>query len=183
MTGLLPLLIMWLYSRGSGSPITPSPTAPQWPTAASPPPMPPALPAFASQPPPKIVHASADPTTSLSDLHKAPPKPPPPDKHSPAATSLKAAAARAARGIKLPSLHAKAAAPAQKSAAVLDLQTILNVRGAKLARDGKYGPKTANAWTTVARSKGLPPTISRVGPTTARVVTQTYDILAVPPIP
>jgi len=142
--------------------------------------MPPAMPAFQSQPPP----TSADTGTPLAELHSAPPKPPP---IAPVAKVLKSAAAarsaatRAAQALRLN--VKKSPAQAQRTASVVDLQTIANARGAKLKRDGLYGPKTASAWSSIARSKGLPATISRVGPKIARVVTQTYDTLRVPPIP
>jgi peptidoglycan hydrolase-like protein with peptidoglycan-binding domain len=70
-----------------------------------------------------------------------------------------------------------------RSASVLRLQTILSQRGAKVARDGLYGPQTASAWKQVATRKGLPAIITRVGPKTASVATNTYDALAVPAIP
>lgn len=178
MSGLVPLLMMWLWSQ-RGAPRALAPTAPTWPTAASPPPMPPAIPAFASQPPPAPVHPSANTGTPLADLHHAPPTPKPAAKIGPVAKVVKsvpAAALRATSRLALPGAT-------QKSAAVTDLQTILISRGAKLQRDGLYGPKTANAWSTLARSKGLPPTISRVAPKVARVVAQTFDALSVPAIP
>lgn len=178
MTGLIPLLMIWLWSRGGGVLSPPrsshTPAAPAWPTAASPPPMPPALPAFASQPPPAPVHATADTGTPLSDLHKTPPKIARPDKNSPAARSVRAPRV---------SMPARTAAVAQRSATVSDIQAILNKRGAKLPRDGLYGPRTASAWSSLAQSKGLPGSIARVGPKVARVAMQTYDALSVPAIP
>jgi hypothetical protein len=194
MTGLAPLLFMWLWSKGSGT--AARPTMPAWPTAASPPPMPPAMPAFQSQPPPA---PSADPhgsATPLAELHQAPPEVVPASAtasttarvvHPPASPAAKAAAAarkrvkasvpKAARGLFTVPL------PPQKAVSVLTLQKIVNARGVKIAKDGLYGPKTANAWNALAKAKGLPPMISRVGPKIAKVVPQTYDALSVPAIP
>jgi peptidoglycan hydrolase-like protein with peptidoglycan-binding domain len=59
----------------------------------------------------------------------------------------------------------------------------LNDRGVKVTPDGLYGPKTASAWQKLAKSKGLPTTISREGPKVAKVATQAIETLAVPPIP
>lgn len=70
-----------------------------------------------------------------------------------------------------------------QSAPVVQLQSILIARGARLTKDGLYGPKTAAAWTAAAKQRGLPGTISRVGPKIARVVSRTYDALSVPAIP
>jgi hypothetical protein len=180
---LVPLMLLWLWWRDGAAPM--APTAPSWPTPASPPPSPPPLPAFQTQPAP--VHATADTATPLADLHHAPPKPPPikhpvtpVQKAIKTATTAKSAAKRAAN---LLHVSLKSSAPAQRTAAVTDLQAILISRGANLKRDGLYGPKTASAWGSLARSKGLPATISRVGPKSARVVTQTFDALSVPPIP
>lgn len=184
MTGLIPLLLIWAWSRSGAMPSVPSP--PMWPTTASPPPSPPPMPAFQSQPPP--LSPTADTGTPLAALHtqaQQPAKTPAP-KRKPvpaAAAAARAAATKAARSVKVPLSVKLPGASAQKTAAVVDLQKIVNARGAKLKPDGLYGPKTANAWSSVAKSKGLPPTISRVGPKSARVVAQTFDALSVPPIP
>lgn len=52
---------------------------------------------------------------------------------------------------------------------VLELQRIVRRLGAKIAADGKYGPKTAGAWQSAASSRGLDPSIARVSGTVARV--------------
>jgi peptidoglycan hydrolase-like protein with peptidoglycan-binding domain len=106
-----------------------------------------------------------------------------------AATAAKRAAKGAAKGAKKKLkgfLHAPAVgppAPAQTNVAVADLQSALIKRGAKLSRDGMYGPKTAAAWKALANQKHLSPMISRVGPKIARVATNTFDVLSVPAIP
>lgn len=179
---LVPLLIMWLWSqRGGAAPH--APTEPNWPTSASPPPVPP-IPAFHSQPPPpSMSHPSADTGTPLAQLHSQPPVAPHADSGSPAAAAAKMLKSAAAHKLpKIPKISLSKGA-ATKNAAVQDLQTLLIKRGAKLTRDGLYGPKTASAWNALARSKGLAPAISRVGPKIARVVMHTWDVLAVPPIP
>jgi outer membrane biosynthesis protein TonB len=176
MTGLVPLLLMWLWSKRSSSPVR----SPIWPTAASPPPAPP-VPAFRPQPPPPA--PTAESGTPLTDLHQTPPVPPPAEidrptpQPKPKAKPKRAPAAAARRAVRL-----VPGAP-QKTVTVRDLQTVLNARGAKLTRDGLYGPKTASAWSSLAKRKGLPPTISRVSPKIARVVMHTYDALSVPAIP
>lgn len=184
--GALLLGLLLLASRDNKAPAAPGGGGgpPRWPTPLSPPPMP----AFQSQIPPP---PSADTATPLSELHRAPPKVRPVDKSGPAARAAAAAAARAsaardvAHSVKVP-LHVKIpgrAAPERTAAAVIDLQKVVNARGGKLKPDGLYGPKTASAWSALARSKGLPATISRGGPKTAWVESRTYDALRVPPIP
>lgn len=69
------------------------------------------------------------------------------------------------------------------SVPVAALQKILIARGIAVAPDGLYGPRTASAWRTLAQRRQLAPTISRVGPKVAKVVTHTYEALAVPVIP
>lgn len=78
-----------------------------------------------------------------------------------------------------PTLQTKAAS----TVSVASLQKLLNARGAKLKQDGLYGPKTAAAWKSAAKSRGLADTIARVSSTTAKVVSHTYDSLSVPPVP
>jgi hypothetical protein len=208
VSGIGTLAFLWLLSRSGGGGLFSNnkPTQPQWPTPASPPPMAPQMPAFASQPPAPTREPSADTGTPLAELAQPHSETPPPaSANEPAIVKAKAAAkakpkakpkatkptaaSRAARAAKTrvpAALKAKSAttkAAAQQTASVSDLQSIMISRGAKLKRDGLYGPKTANAWSTLARSKSLPPTISRVGPKIARVVSQTYDTLKTPPIP
>lgn len=197
------LLLMFLGRRNGGSTQQPIP-APVWPTPVSPPPMP----AFAPQP-----SATADTATPLTALHHealaepAPtaPAPKPAAKRTTPAQAARAAASharaaathaatstakraaqRATKGLKglvhFPSTK-KAPRVDMKTAPVADLQAIMIARGAKLSHDGLWGPKTAGAWQTLAMSKGLPADIARVGPKIAKVATQTYDALAVPPIP
>lgn len=194
MTGLLPLLLLWAWNRGTTPQRSLPSTQPFWPTAASPPPP---VSAFQAQPPPMPApppQATADTATPLAELHAAPPTPPPPTtaapqpkikpkKSGPAAAAKKPAASAARKAISVPSLSTMLTSSPTKNAPVLDLQKRLNARGAKLKADGLYGPKTATAWQTFAKSKGLPPTISRVGPKIAKVATQTYDALSVPAIP
>jgi peptidoglycan hydrolase-like protein with peptidoglycan-binding domain len=77
----------------------------------------------------------------------------------------------------------RAAPSAATAVPVANLQAILRSRGYSVAPDGLYGPRTASAWSTLARSKHLAPTIARVGPKIAKVVAVTYDSLSVPAIP
>lgn len=184
---ILPLVLMWMWSesrRGGGTPNAPAP--PQWPTAASPPPP---MPAFAAQATPTAEHG-----TPLQELHKAPPAPAPAHqvpkpkpKQSAASQALQAARSGRIPGVKLPGgLRLPGfglSTTPSKVALVFDLQGILNTHGATLARDGLYGPKTASAWQALAKKNGLPTTISRNGPKTARVAVQTFDALNVPSIP
>jgi hypothetical protein len=58
------------------------------------------------------------------------------------------------------------------------VQDILRKLGAKITRDGSYGPATRTAWVTRARAKRLPEAFDRAGPTAAWVVPATYDALA-----
>lgn len=187
----IPLLLMWMWSRDqAGKSLVP--TMPSWPTAASPPPP---MPAFHSQPPPaSMVSPSADTATPLAQLHAAPPVAP----HADAANTLKAAARQGAKSAASKALHAahikaphisnpfgkkKKAATSLHPATVEDLQTILISRGAHITKDGLYGPKTASAWASLAKSKKLDTTIKRVNPTVANVAAHTFDVLSVPAIP
>jgi peptidoglycan hydrolase-like protein with peptidoglycan-binding domain len=162
------------------------------------------MPAFQAQPPPM---PDANTGTPLSELHRKPERPPPAAANEPAQQAAKAkkkaaakkkatppsAASRAARAARtrVPAALRKAAPKAAASvqvgpakvaptrdASVADLQNILNKRGAKLKKDGLYGPKTAGAWSAAARGEGLPTTITRVGPKVARVIASTYEALA-----
>jgi hypothetical protein len=183
MSALLPLILLWLSTRRTAPP--PSAAAPRkaapprWPTPASPPPMP----AFQSAPTP-----SADPShssTPLADLHNNPPSLAPASNAEPAAIKAKAIAAFKKKSTSLLQQRL-ASSPFGSSATtvpVASLQRILIKRGVKLAPDGLYGPRTAQAWAKLATSRLLPPTISRVGPKSARVVTRTFDSLSVPAIP
>lgn len=187
MTGLAPLIALWLFNNHQqggmpAAPSVPGVPAPPWPTPSSPPP----LPAFRAAPTPA---PSADPgrsSTPLADLHKAPPKLAPASATQPA--SLKERAAAAAKKAALNTLRKQISMPdlfgsSTTSVPVSKLQEIVNSRGGKLKRDGLYGPKTAAAWSKLTTSKGYPGTISRVGPNTAKVVSRTYEAFAVPPIP
>jgi hypothetical protein len=200
---VVPLFLLWLWQRATGG--SGPPSVPTWPTTASPPPMPAFVPHPASTP-------SADTGTPLADLHtKASTAPTthheivphaaqPKTRAAPAAQSARQtathaatqaathAASQAARSVHVPTLRegwglTQSKSPAVHDAAVSDLQSILIARGAKLKRDGLYGPNTARAWSTLAKQQKLSPTIARVGPKTARVATHTYDVLSVPPIP
>jgi hypothetical protein len=168
---------------------------PIWPTPLSPPPP---VPAFQPQP----THPSAEPNVSLQDLHNAPQ--PIPDRTN-SAHSLADVAKKKKKKPRSPGQQAADAAVlayAKKRAAkgyttgpltngpnqtvaqsVETIQRVLNARGAKLVRDGLYGPKTANAWIKAASAKGLKSEIVRRGPKLVTVNAHTYDILAVPPIP
>lgn len=79
-----------------------------------------------------------------------------------------------------PARSAPSSSSAATTVSVADLQQILNRRGAKLKADGKYGPKTASAWQSAAKKKGLAPTIARVSANSAKVVAHTYDVLSIP---
>lgn len=175
MMGLAPLFLIWLASRRSAAlPMAPMPT---WPTPGSPPPMPPPpMPAFQPQP---TTHAESG--TPLQDLHTAHEIPPPATAIEPAQQKQKQKPKAKAKP-KSKAAAAKAAADTQV-ATVASVQSILNARGAKLKKDGLYGPKTAAAWSAAARKKSLPATISRVGPTVARVSRQAYESLKTPAIP
>lgn len=193
MNALLPLIAMWALNtrqQGAVPPAAPSvPSPPPWPTPLSPPPP---MPAFKPTPTP-----SADPSgpaTPLADLHNKPPKVQPARATQPA--NLKAQAASKAKSAAMDLLRGKLRTSAQAplvpidpwaspttSVPVAKLQEIVNARGGRLVRDGLYGPKTAAAWQKLAKSKGLAGTIARVGPNTAKVVSRTYESLAVPPIP
>lgn len=177
MTGLAPLFLLWLLAPRSSSNAAPS--MPSWPTPASPPPP---MPAFQPQAQP----TNAETSTPLPELHTSPETPAPANAIEPAQAKAKAkskkAKPKAAAAAKAKSAAAKAG---QQVATVLSLQTILNSRGAKLKRDGLYGPKTASAWSVAAKKKGLPAAIVKVGPTgqLARVASRTFDALKTPPIP
>ena len=182
MSDALPiLLLIWAFGRSQFAPLLPvhkKPKAPKWPSPKSPPP----IPAFEAK------HGTAEPTgpsTPLAQLHKAPPQ-----IERPKTVLEQAQSAAKKKGFKaildvknaryrslLPRDHA------MSTALVSNLQKIVNTHGGKLVEDGLYGPRTASAWTALAKRKGLTPTISRQGPKIAKVVTQTYEQLQVPPIP
>lgn len=192
MTGLEPLIALWLFSKSrdttpSAVPGVPAVPAPPWPTTSSPPPMP----VFRAAPTPA---PSADPgrsSTPLADLHKSPPKLAPASATQPG--NLKQQAATAAKTAALNTLRQQIrTSPLNPidpwgspttSVPVAKLQEIVNNRGGNLKRDGLYGPKTAAAWSKLTTSKGYPGTISRVNAKTAKVVSRTYQAFAVPPIP
>lgn len=170
MDPITPLLMMWLASKAA-APSRPPSAAPRWPTPSSPPP----LPAFYPQTPPAPPAPSADPggtSTPLAALHTNPPSPPP--------ASAKPKPKKAAAKPRIPTITPGLL---QSTQTVKTLQKILNQRGANLKPDGLFGPKTAAAWSSIAKQKFLPSAITRVGPQTARVVTQTFDALSIPAIP
>lgn len=185
---LVPLFLIWLVAnRSHGGGTAAAPSMPAWPTPASPPPAPPAPLPAAFQPQP-TTHAESG--TPLQELHAATEQPPPANAIEPAQAAKKKAKPKSKLSTaksKLSSAKsklstAKAAADSQVSS-VANLQSILNARGAKLKKDGLYGPKTAQAWSTAARKQSLSPTIARVGPTVARVSKQTFESLKTPPAP
>lgn len=169
MNPLVPLFLIWSIGKRSSN-------KPMWPSTASPPPPPP-------PPPPVIVLDPTQPVpthpaesgTPLQELAKASAKAT--NVHKRASSLL-----RKAKGV----LHAPAVGPpepAQMQVTVSDLQRALISRGAKLKKDGLYGPKTAAAWQQLARQKGLSPMITRTGPHSARVPIATYNTLSMPPVP
>ena len=188
---IAPLIMMWMFAnQQTTQPTAAAPksalkrSAPKWPTPKSPPPMP----AFQAR---KTTPPTADPggtSTPLAELHHSPPTPPP-------ASAIDTAKAKATAAIRqkttaliqkrAASLNpfAKKSAPPTSSALVSDVQRILTNHGIKISNDGLYGPKTASAWSSLARRKGLPSAISRESPKIAKVVTQTFERLSVPPIP
>lgn len=188
-----PLLFLWAMSR-AGKSAAPSPSMPNWPTTRSPPPPMPAFQPHHAKPKPKPATAAETPATALSTLHNAPPPPVPKGGAAPsvvdtvkrrATSAAKSAATNAARSA-LKSVHLPfgfGGGPHLTVKSVLELQKALNNWGGTLALDGKWGPKTAAAWSAAARKIGAPPDIKRNGPTTARVANQAWDMLSVPPIP
>lgn len=201
MMDLAPLVLLWLIG---GSKRSAAVDVPPWPTSASPPP-PPALPplpmpqgaappgvptwdAYSGVPTPTAEqHPAESPSAPLSELlkqadvlnaaHEAASK-----VVSKAKAKAKAVPKKLLKGV----IHAPSFGPPiapEENVPVADLQKILANRGAKLARDGLYGPKTASAWQALARQKKLSATIKRVGPKTARVATDTFTKLSVPAIP
>lgn len=180
MIDLLPLALMWMWSQRDRAPsaVPHVPAPPRWPTASSPPPP---IPAFTPNAPPA---PTANTGTPLAELHAQPPAPAPAraapkPKPKPKPSGLPAAVLRAAKGhVKLPLFG-----QLTKNATVSDIQAIVNTHGGALKRDGLYGPKTAAAWTALAKGKGLPNQISRVGPKVAKVAIQTFEQLSMPAIP
>lgn len=192
MTDLaLPLVVMWMLSqRGSGGGGGGRATPPEWPTTRSPPPP---LPAFTPYVPVPPAHG-----TPLPALHKdtlTAPKPKAKAKPANPVTAARQAATQAAshaasnalrsasRSFSLSDLLPSSRGQPSASKPVSDIQAIINRRGGSLKKDGLYGPKTAAAWSALARQLDLPPDISRGGPKVARVVMHTYEVLSVPPIP
>ena len=183
MTPVLPLLLLWAFSRRNDAPSAPS--LPNWPTPRSPPPP---VPAFVPSVPEPSPHG-----TPLPALHNAKPATPKPKGKPSIPTSpsaLKAAAMKEAQkrlhvslpgGLSIPGFGGSSTPT--KVATVYDVQQIVNTHGGSLTPDGLYGPNTARAWASLAQSKGLPTLIKRNGPKTAKVAVQTFDALSVPPIP
>lgn len=200
MSAILPLFLMWLARDQNRAPARSAASKnsrrrgkvkkakpPSWPTPKSPPPIPAFQPAAPAPPP-----ASADPSgssTPLAALHTAPPNLSPASIMEPVKQKAMAAAKSAAKKQASSLLHrglsfgfGKSTVPTS-TALVSQLQAILNRRGAKLAQDGLYGPKTAAAWGNAARAQNLPTLISREGPKIAKVSTQTFEALSAAPIP
>lgn len=155
---------------------------PKWPTTKSPPP----IPAFQPK-------HSADPggtSTPLAQLHNKPPQVERPKtvlEHA-KAKAMQAAKSNAKKGfmaaIKPPNYFPFGKRPDPTSTALVsDLQKIINSHGGKLTPDGLYGPKTAAAWSALAKRNGLAPAITRQGPKIAKVFTATFERLRVAPIP
>lgn len=201
MNQLLPLILFWMYAnRGSNAQASlKRGGAPAWPTPNSPPPMP----AFAPVP---SAHDASTTATPLAALHTAPPKvrkPTTEPAHLSTPSAIKQQAIDAfkkkstallknqlaSRGSSLASkgasslsslFHTSSSAPSSTTVSVASLQQILNRRGVNVDQDGLYGPKTARAWSALAKSKGLPTTIARASGTTAKVISRTYDSLSIP---
>jgi len=189
MNLVLPLLI-WAATANQNATqqgsLTKRRKEPKWPTPSAPPPMP----AFNARPTTPTADAGKT-STPLADLHNAPPKLAPASSAEPAAISaykkkatslLKRKLAAKVSPSSLSSLL-RGRSDTSVTVSVANIQKILANRGVKLKQDGLYGPVTANAWKKVANAKGLTSTIARVSPMSAKVVSQTYDALSVPPIP
>lgn len=194
MDALLPLVLLWAFANrrdegGGGSHAT-APSQPAWPTTRSPPPPMPAFTPFVPEP--------AANATPLATLHqkalnapkpRSKPKPSSPlDTAKRAATSAAKKAASSAfhsasKGFSLSDLLPSSKGTATLNKSVADIQAVLNTHGSTLRRDGLYGPKTASAWSSLAKRNGLPADIKRVGPKVAAVAIHTWDALSVPPIP
>lgn len=197
MTQLIPLLLLWMWGSRNASaqaPAAPRLRAPKWPTTSSPPP----LAAFEAKPTP-TPPPSADPSgssTPLAVLQRTAPAPKPiTESKGPTPASqvdnAKRAATAAIKKHTTSLLRKKAASvnlfgkssTPTSSALVSNLQDILARHGVRVVRDGLYGPRTAAAWSSLARKKGLPSQISRGGPKIANVATQTFERLNEAAIP
>ena len=174
---LTPLLLLWAIGSKRASA-----DAPAWPTSASPPPMPPMPP-----PPPPLAplasaaapHADANSGAPLSELLKQADA-----VHHAAAVPKKLSAKSLAASMPGALFIAPNSGKVTLfNVSVADLQTALIRRGAKLKKDGLYGPKTAAAWQAAAKQKKLPTAIARVDPKIARVAKQTFQVLSVPAVP
>jgi hypothetical protein len=202
VSDLLPLVVLWALSQRSGprdpfaSPFANTPQKPPlWPDIHSPPPPLPAFEPHVPAPQPQPQHG-----TPLDALHKGTQKI---VKTARVLDKARAAAKKAAptaarqlatqaldrvrKGVTMrdpfSGLLPSSRGDALVSKPVADVQAIVNARGGRLARDGLWGPKTAAAWSALARSQGLPATIERGGPKVARVAMHTWDVLSVPMIP
>lgn len=203
-----PLLLMWMLTKGGqtfGTPGQSSPgpsstpgkpskrpkKAPKWPTTRSPPPP---MPAFTPNPPMPAAPPAPDantgtPLATLARQRRPAPKPraTPVQQATRAATRAATSTAKSVLNRGASSLFSsfgfgRSSEPMQVKG-VLDLQKVLNTWGGTLALDGKYGPKTAAAWQSMAKRNNLPTTIARNGPTTAKVAVRTWEALNVPNIP
>jgi len=61
-----------------------------------------------------------------------------------------------------------------KKVKVLNLQKVLNKLGAKLKKDGLYGPKTARAYSKIAKSRKLNSSIRRVSGKVAKIASDSW---------
>src|SRR6266571_5070093 len=130
MTSFIPLLFLWLWGQRCERE---RPSTIVWPTAASPPPP---MPAFQ----PQKNAPSADTGTPLSELHVAPPLVGPlriePYPDQPPSTKPKPAKKKSLlkKGLSfgLKQRPISVPEPPQKSVTVLELQQILNARGATI---------------------------------------------------
>lgn len=198
MNDILPLVLLWAFSQRNSGPRDPfqRPGPPLWPDIHSPPPP---LPAFvphvptppAAQPghgtPLDALHRGAQKVVKTANvLDKARDKA---RKAAPAAARQLAHAAlgRVRKGVSLrdpfSTLMPSARGDVLVSKPVSEVQAVINARGGAVQQDGLWGPKTAAAWTALARSQSLPATIERGGPRVARVAVHAWEVLSVPVIP
>lgn len=197
MNDLVPLVLLWALSQRGGprdpfaSPFANTPQKPPlWPDIHSPPPP---LPAFEPHVPPQhgtpldALHKGAEKVTKTANVL---------DKARNAAKKAAPTAARqlahqtlsrVRKGVSLrdpfSGLLPSSRGDVLVTKPVADVQAIVNARGGRLQPDGLWGPKTAAAWTALARSQGLPATIERGGPKVARVAVHAWDVLSMPVIP
>lgn len=186
MNDVVPLVLLWALAQRGGGGSKPLSHPPEWPSTRSPPPMP-AFTPYVPEPAKVAPHG-----TPLPALHQGAQQPPKPKARAstPQAMARRAAShaastavRQASRSFSLSDLLPSSKGPASVSKPVSEIQSIVNRRGGRLKQDGLFGPKTAAAWSALARQHDLPPEISRGGPKVARVVMHSYEVLSVPPIP